>query len=90
MHAGLTIASTGEVIQMIRTYEGMIDQSGRLQLLDPVKLPPMRRVLVTVLDEEPELSAREAAMLSESALAVDWLTPEEDAAWSHLSQLPSL
>ncbi len=42
---------------MIRTYEGMIDQRGRLQLLDPIKLPPMRRVLVTVLDEEPELSA---------------------------------
>ena len=75
---------------MIRTYEGMIDQRGRLQLLDPIKLPPMRRVLVTVLDEEPELSARDAAMLSESALAVDWLTPEEDAAWSHLTQLPSL
>lgn len=79
-----------EVIKMIRTYEGMIDQTGRMQLLEPIKLPPMRRILVTVLDEEPELSARETAMLSEAALAVDWLTPEEDAAWSHLAQLPSL
>jgi len=79
-----------EVIKMIRTYEGMIDQRGRLQLLEAIKLPPMRRILVTVLDEEPELSARETAMLSEAALAVDWLTPEEDAAWSHLAQLPSL
>lgn len=75
---------------MIQTFEGMIDQTGNLQLLEPVKLPPMRRVLITVLDEEPELSAREMAMLSESALAVDWLTPEEDVAWSHLAQLPPL
>lgn len=75
---------------MIRTYQGVIDQRGRLQLLEPIELPPMRRVIITVLDEEPELSARETAMLSEAALAVDWLTPEEDAAWSHLAQLPSL
>ena len=50
----------------------------------------MRRVLITILDEEPELSGRESALLSEPALAVEWLTPEEDAAWSHLAQLPSL
>jgi hypothetical protein len=75
---------------MIQTFEGIIDKEGRLRLLEPVKLPPMRRVLITILNEEPELSAGESAMLSESALAVDWLTPEEDAAWSHLAQLPSL
>lgn len=75
---------------MIQTFEGVIDRKGRLRLLESVKLPPMRRVLITVLNEEPELNARETAMLSESALAVDWLTPEEDAAWSHLAQLPSL
>ncbi|MDN7023552.1 DUF2281 domain-containing protein [Methanoculleus sp. FWC-SCC1] len=27
---------------------------------------------------------RKAAIASESALGKDWLTPEEDAAWSHL------
>jgi len=77
---------------MIQTFEGVIDQKGRLRLLEPVKLPPMRlrRVLITILNEEPELSMRESAMLSESALAVDWLTPEEDTAWLHLAQLPSL
>ena len=26
----------------------------------------------------------ETALLSEPSLAEDWLTPEEDAAWSHL------
>ena len=75
---------------MLRTFEGVTDQKGRLRLVEAIKLPPMRRVLITVLDEEPEMSARESAMLSESALAVDWLTSEEDAAWSHLVQLPSL
>ena len=75
---------------MIQTFEGMIDRKGKVRLLEAVKLPPMRRVLITVLNEEPELSARETAMLSEAALAVDWLTPEEDTTWSHLAQLPSL
>jgi len=75
---------------MIQTFEGVIDQKGNLRFLEPIKLPPMRRALITVLNEEPEPSARETAMLSEAALAVDWLTPEEDAAWSHLAQLPSL
>ena len=75
---------------MVQTFEGVIDRKGRLRLLEPVNLPPMRRVLITILNEEPERSAGELAMLSESALAVDWLTPEEDAAWSHLAQLPSL
>ena len=30
------------------------------------------------------------ALLSEAALAQDWDRPEEDEAWSHLAQLPSL
>jgi hypothetical protein len=30
------------------------------------------------------------ALLSEAALAGDWERPEEDEAWSHLAQLPSL
>jgi hypothetical protein len=75
---------------MIQTFEGVIDQKGRLRLLEPIKLPPLRRVLITVLNEDLALSARETAMLSEDSLAVDWLTPEEDVAWSHLAQLPSL
>ncbi|MBP7963466.1 MAG: hypothetical protein KBG20_14910 [Caldilineaceae bacterium] len=75
---------------MLQTIEGMIDNKGRLRLLIPTKLPPLRRVLITILDEEPDFSVRESAMLSEAALAEEWLTPEEDEAWSHLSQLPSL
>jgi hypothetical protein len=79
-----------EINAMILTYEAVIDEHGVLRLLDPVKFPPSRRVLITILDEEPELNALESAMLSEPAKAVEWLAPEEDAAWSHLDQLPSL
>ena len=75
---------------MIQTYEAVIDRAGRLRLLQPASLPPMRRILITVLEDEPNLEALEPALLSEQALAVDWNTPEEDIAWSHLVQLPSL
>lgn len=75
---------------MIQTLEAVVDQQGTLRLIEPIRLPPLRRALITILDEEPELSARQSALLSESALASEWLTPEEDIAWSHLAQLPSL
>ncbi len=75
---------------MIQTVEALIDRSGKVRLLQPIVLPSMRRAFVTILDDEPELSALETAMLSEPALAVDWNTAEEDEAWSHLAQLPSL
>lgn len=75
---------------MIQTVEAMIDQSGRLRLLQPIALPAMRRAIVTILDDEPEPNALETAMMSEAALAAEWNTPEEEKAWSHLAQLPSL
>jgi hypothetical protein len=75
---------------MIQTVEALIDRSGQVRLLQPIVLPAMRRAFVTILDDEPELNALETAMLSEPALAVDWNTAEEDEAWSHLAQLPSL
>jgi len=52
-------------------------------LLGAVHVSGPRRALVTVLDE-PAAVPGEAALLAEAALAVDWLRPEEDAAWSHL------
>jgi hypothetical protein len=68
---------------MIQTVEAVVDASGRVQLLGEVQISGPRRALVTVL-EEPAAVPGEAALLSEAALAVDWLRPEEDAAWSHL------
>ena len=75
---------------MLQAIEGIIDENGKLRLLDKVNLPKSRRVIITILDEEPSDDAVNLALSSESALARDWERPEEDEAWSHLAQLPSL
>ena len=69
---------------MIRTVEAVIDVQGQINLLEPIRLPTMRRALVTILEEEPVIRVPETALLSEASLAQDWNRPEEDAAWSHL------
>lgn len=68
---------------MIQTVEAVVDAAGRVQLLGEINVAGPRRALVTVL-EEPAAVPGDAALLAEAALAVDWLRPEEDAAWSHL------
>ena len=68
---------------MIQTVEAIIDPAGRVRLLGEVHVTSPRRALVMVLEEPPAFPG-EAALLAEAALAVDWLRPEEDAAWSHL------
>lgn len=85
---------------MLQTFRGIIDQNGKVRILEPVKLLASRQVIITILEEEPpdflsadSLSADDQinlALLSEAALARDWERPEEDEAWSHLAQLPSL
>jgi hypothetical protein len=69
---------------MIRTIEAIIDERGAVRLLEPIELPSAHRALVIILEEEPVVHVNETALLSESALAVDWNRPEEDTAWSHL------
>ena len=66
---------------MIRTVEAIIDEKGRVSLLEPVRPSTARRALVTILEEEP---IAETALLSEAVLAEDWERAEEDAAWAHL------
>jgi hypothetical protein len=66
----------------MRTFEAIIDEQGRIRLLQPLEAGAPRRALVVLLDEAIP-SADEAAALSEEALA-DWNRPEEDSAWSHL------
>ncbi|RMD64265.1 hypothetical protein D6833_04615 [Candidatus Parcubacteria bacterium] len=73
---------------MLRALEGVIDESGHIRLLEPIRVPAQRRVLVIILEEEPRLKVSETALLSEPALAEDWNRPEEDEAWSHLQQVP--
>ncbi|HEX6184540.1 MAG TPA: hypothetical protein VFZ44_11710 [Pyrinomonadaceae bacterium] len=73
---------------MIRTVEAVIDEDGKVRLLESVRLPEARRALVTILEEMPAADVSETALLSEQALAEDWNRPEEDEAWSHLQQVP--
>jgi predicted DNA-binding antitoxin AbrB/MazE fold protein len=73
---------------MIQTIEAIIDENGKVKLLEAVSLPEARRALVTILEEEPATDVSETALLSEQALAEDWSRPEEDEAWSHLQQVP--
>jgi len=75
---------------MLQTIEAVTDQYGVLKLLEPIKLPKSRRILITILDEEPSDEIVNSALLSEPALARDWERSEEDEAWLHLAQLPSL
>ncbi len=69
---------------MIHTIEAVIDEQGKVQLLQNVRLPQARRALVTILEEKPVATVSETALLSEASLAEDWMRPEEDEAWSHL------
>ncbi|HEY0319338.1 MAG TPA: hypothetical protein VGC66_00045 [Pyrinomonadaceae bacterium] len=73
---------------MIQTIEAVIDENGKVHLLEAVRLPEARRALVTILEEEPATEVSETALLSEQALGKDWERPEEDEAWSHLQQVP--
>ena len=66
---------------MIRTVEAIIDEKGRVRLLEPFHPSTTRRALVTILEEDP---VAETALLSEAVLSEDWERPEEDAAWAHL------
>ncbi len=69
---------------MIQTIEAVIDEQGRVKLLQNVRLPNVRRALVTILEEKPAAAVSETALLSEAALAEDWNRQEEEEAWSYL------
>lgn len=69
---------------MIQTLEAVIDGNGNVRLLESLRLPKGNRALVTVLDEKSHADISETALLSEVALAEDWMRPEEDEAWLHL------
>ena len=76
---------------MPKTVEAVVDEHGHIRLLEPLELHASQRVLVTVLEEEPDADTRdvsETALLSEEALAADWNRDEEDEAWEHLQPEP--
>jgi len=70
------------------TFEAIIDEEGNVKILQPIPLQGARRALLIVLDE-PARTVAETALLSEAALAEDWLRPEEDEAWSYLQRATS-
>ena len=67
------------------TVEAVIDEAGNIKILQPISLQGARRALLVILDE-PALNIAETALLSEAALAEDWMRPEEDEAWSYLQR----
>ena len=67
-------------VGMLLTYEAESDEHGVIRLGDLIRFPKGKRVLVTVLDDEPEL-LHEITLMSEDALN-DWNRPEEDEAWA--------
>lgn len=69
------------------TVEAVIDDKGNVKVLQPIS-QGARRALLIVLDG-PALPVAETALLSEAALAEDWLKPEEDEAWSYLQRATS-
>jgi len=65
---------------MTRTIEVEIDEVGGVRPLQPgEKLPPGRALLTW-----PASDNALGLLLSERALAEDWLRPEEDEAWAYL------
>jgi len=66
----------------MKTVEAVIEPTGEVRLMEPVRVTSPTRALVTILEEAP--TARETALLSEAALAEDWNRAEEDAAWAYL------
>jgi len=64
---------------MMQAVRATIDAQGHVYYTEPVRVDAPRQALVIFLDE-----GNETTLLAESALASDWLKPEEDAAWAHL------
>ncbi len=65
---------------MLQTIEVEVDASGYIHPLESVPRLPTGRALLTFLSP----LSNDSALLAESALAQDWLKPEEDEAWAHL------
>jgi hypothetical protein len=66
----------------MKTVEAIIEPTGEIRLIEPVRVSVPTRALVTILEEPPERP--DTALLSEAALAEDWNRTEEDVAWAYL------
>lgn len=66
---------------MLQTINGILKPDGSIYLLENITISHSVRVLITVLNDEPDI-----AFMSEQALAQDWLNDKEEEAWLHLQQ----
>lgn len=68
---------------MENTFEAVVEKDGRIRIQSPVHLKTGAKVFVSVPSDDPD-SVINGVVLSETALAADWLNSEEEAAWAHL------
>lgn len=68
---------------MENTFEAVVEKDGRIRIQSPVHLKAGAKVFVSVPGDDPD-SVVSGVVLSETALAADWLNSEEEAAWAHL------
>ncbi len=69
---------------MSRTLKALLEPDGTVRLLEPVNVDAPQHALLTILEDSDIQGLPSSALLSEAALATDWLRPEEDEAWAHL------
>ncbi len=80
---------------MLKTDEAILEDDGRLRLLEAIDPPKGARIFAVIVETEgpavnehkKETQRFSIGSLSESVLARDWLRPEEDEAWKHLDDL---
>ncbi len=56
---------------MLQTIETIIDEKGVLRILDAVDLPKMRRVIETILNEEPTKEFLDRALQNQKIVAME-------------------
>lgn len=68
---------------MENIFEAVVETDGHIRIQSPVHLKTGSKVFVSVPSDDPD-SVISGVVLSETALAADWLNAEEEAAWAHL------
>ena len=74
-----------KICVMIQTLEAIVDETGKIRLLSKVRLKKSRRALVTILDEEPKISAESNMVLPTNEAVSDdevlgvWADRQENA-----------
>jgi hypothetical protein len=56
---------------MLQTIEAVIDEKGTLRILESIELPKMRRVIITILNEEPSEEAVNLALRNQKIIMLE-------------------